>query len=408
MALGKLWTIAFRDLGRNRRRSGFTMLAVAIGLALTIVMSGMIANIFDQGLQDNIRLETGHLQLRAASYEPEKVSLQWDDLLADPDGLTANAAGMSEVVAAAPVLWATGILNTADDSIGLKVTGIDTTSAIHAPIRDTIVAGAFLTPDDRNGIVIGKRLADDLGITIDQQVSLSVINADGQPEEGFFTIRGLFSTGIPSYDQGTLFLPLNKAQAFTRTDGHASAIVMLLQAQEQADTVAARFQLPGIAALTWQDLNSMMIDLLATGQVVYNFMYGIVLLIVAVVIANTLLMAVFERIREMGILAALGMKRRQIMLLYVMEAAVIGLVGAVIGIGLGAAGVAYLAKVGIYIGDVGASVEGFALGTSMYAQFDLPMVIWLTIATLALTLLGSLYPAWFAGSMEPAEALHSS
>jgi len=408
MALGKLWTIAFRDLGRNRRRSGFTILAVAIGLALTIVMSGLIANVFDQGLQDNIRLETGHLQLRAASYEPEKVSLQWDDLLDDPDGLVADAAAMSEVVAVAPVLWATGILNSADDSTTLKVTGIDTTSAIHAPIRDSMVAGTFLTPDDRNGIVIGKRLADDLGLAVDGQVSLSVINADGQLEEGLFTIRGLFATGILNYDEGTLFLPLDKAQAFTRTDGHASAVVILLQDQAQADTVAARFQMPDVTQLTWQTLNATLITLLATGQVVYNLMYGIVLLIVAVVIANTLLMAVFERIREMGILAALGMKRRQIMLMYVLEAAMIGLGGAVIGLVLGAAGVAYLANVGIYIGDIGASLEGVSMGTSMYAKFDPIAAIWLTIATLGLTLLGSLYPAWFAGSMEPAEALHAS
>ena len=239
MAFAKMWTIAFRDLGRNRRRSGFTMIAVAIGLALTIVMSGLIANVYDQGLQDNIRLETGHLQLRADSYEAEKVSLQWEDLVRDPDEIAATVSSMSEVAAAAPVLWGTAVLNTADDSAGLKLYGIDTISAIHEPIREGLVAGAFLTPDDRDGIMIGQRLADDLGIAVDQQVSLSVVNSDGQPEEGIFTIRGIFSTGIPSYDQGTLFMPLDKAQALTRTDGHASAIVVLLHEQDDADAVAA-------------------------------------------------------------------------------------------------------------------------------------------------------------------------
>ena len=218
---------------------------------------------------------------------------------------------------------------------------------------------------------------------------------------------GLFSTGIPRYDQGTLFMPLDKAQTLTRPAGRASAIVIMLHDQDNAEMVAGALQAPGLTQQTWRDLNSTLLDLLATGQIVYNMMYGIVLLIVAVVLANTLLMAVFERVREMGILAALGMKRRQIMLMYIMEATVIGLGGVAIGVALGAAGVAYLANVGIDIGDMGAAVDGIALGTPMRASFDLPTVIGLSFATLGFTLLASLYPAWFAGRMEPAEALHA-
>ena len=93
MALGKLWTIAFRDLGRNRRRTTFTMLAVALGLALLIAMNGLIAGVFDDAVQNNIRLRTGHVQLRAASYEEEKVSLKWEDLVADSQTLAAQRDG---------------------------------------------------------------------------------------------------------------------------------------------------------------------------------------------------------------------------------------------------------------------------------------------------------------------------
>jgi ABC-type lipoprotein release transport system permease subunit len=407
VALRELWTIAYRDLGRNRRRSLFTMLAVGLGLMLIIVLNGWIAGVFDNSLQNNIRLETGHLQLRAASYRSEQMSLKWEDLVSDSASLAARASAMSEVNAAAPVLWAPGVLHSADDSAGLKLYGIEPDSSIHAPIREGMVAGVFLTPDDRGGIVIGKRLADDLGIAVDQRVSLSVVNADGQPEEGIFTIRGLFSTGFPAYDQGAVFMPLAKAQAFTRTDGRASAILVMLHRQEDTDTVATALQTPGFTLLTWRDLNAVLLEALNTGQAMYAIMYGIVLLVVAVVIANTLLMAVFERIREIGILAALGMKRRQIVIMFVLEASIIGLIGIAIGNVLGGAGVAYLSNVGVYIGDMGAAVDNMALGTYMYAKFNPASMAMLSILTLAFTLLASLYPAWFAGRLEPAEALHS-
>jgi len=311
------------------------------------------------------------------------------------------------VAAAAPVLWAAGVLNTPDEAVGLKIYGVDPASPIHDPIRESMVAGEFLTADDRSGIVIGKRLADDLGIQTGQKVTLAVVNADGEPEEATFTVRGLFTTGFPTYDQGTLFMPLAKAQAFTRTDGHASAVVIMLHRQEDADAVAAALQEPGVAALTWRDLNQVVLDLLQTASSIYDMMYAVVLLVVVVVVANTLLMAVFERVQEVGILSALGMRRRQIMVMFLLEAAIIALAGIVLGFGLGAIGVAYLAKVGIYIGDAANSMQGFTMSTRMYGSFDPQTAIALSLWTLALTLVASLYPAWFAARMEPVKALHT-
>ncbi|HXF64519.1 MAG TPA: ABC transporter permease, partial [Caldilineaceae bacterium] len=219
MAFAKLWVIAYRDLGRNRRRSILSLVAVALGLALLIVMNGYIAGVMDEALQNDIRLRTGHVQIRAPSYEEEKLSLAWEDLLDDPEPLAARARALPEVKAASPVLWASAILNTIDDSAGVRLYGIDPTSSIYVPIQEAMVDGAFLSPDDRNGVVIGKRLADTMGIELGQDIHLTIINADGQPDAANFTVRGLFATGIGSYDQSSVFMPLVRAQAFTRTGG---------------------------------------------------------------------------------------------------------------------------------------------------------------------------------------------
>jgi len=408
MALSKLWVIAWRDLGRNRRRSFLSLLAVALGLGLLILLNGYIAGVLEDSLQNGIRLETGHVQIRAASYQREKLSLLAKDLLADSDALAARASAMAEVKAAAPVLWAGGILNTADDSAGVQIYGADTASAVFAPIRDALAGGEWLAADDRGGILIGKSLANSMGVGVGQRVSLSLVNAGGQADEGIFTVRGLFSTGVGSYDNGAVFMPLAKAQAFTGAGDDASAILIMLHRQDDAERVAAALQGPGTVALTWRDLNALVLQTIQTGMSFYVLIDLIVILVVAVIIANTLLMAVFERIREMGILAALGMKGRQIMLMLVIEAAILGLAGIAVGIVLGAAGVGYLATHGIYIGDKVASTAGsIALGNTLYARFVPGTFAALSGWTLVIILLASLYPAWFAARLEPVKALHN-
>ena len=130
MTISKLWTIAFRDLGRNKRRTIISLTAVALGLALLIMMSGFIAGVMDGSLQNSIRLNTGHVQMRAETYEEAKLSLLWSDLLQNPYTLIAQTQNIPEIKAATPVLWAGGVLSTMQESVSVKINGVDTNSSI--------------------------------------------------------------------------------------------------------------------------------------------------------------------------------------------------------------------------------------------------------------------------------------
>jgi ABC-type lipoprotein release transport system permease subunit len=408
VALTKLWTIGYRDLLRNRRRTVLTMIAIALGLALLIMMNGLIAGIMEDAMQNSIRLQTGHVQVRAETYPEDKLSLQWKDLLADAETLAAQAAAMPEVRAAAPVLWASTVLNTREDSVGLQVYGIDTASPIYAPIRESIIDGAFLSPEDRDGLLLGRRLADSLGLSAGDRVSLTLVDANGQPTEAIFAVRGLFSSGVTVYDESAVFLPLDKAQAFTVTGDRASTVMILLNRQEDAGLVAAALQTPGHDVLTWEELNLLYIQAIETSLNFYMVLDAIVMLIGAVIVANTLLMAVFERTREIGILAALGMKRRQIMGMMLIEASILALAGVAVGVLLGLGLVAYFASNGIPLGDMGGAASNIALSSIMRARFVPVTFAWLALWTFIIAVAASLYPAWFAARLEPVRALHTS
>jgi ABC-type lipoprotein release transport system permease subunit len=405
----RLWKLAIRDLGRNKRRSGLTLIAVMMGLALVIMLHAFEMGAIQGSIDDNIRVQTGHVQVRAGSYDRDKVSLKWEDLLEEPQGLAAQAQMLAEVRAAAPVLWASGILNTVEESVGVRVYGIDPLSEIEAPFREGLVAGEFLAPDDRSGVLISRRLANNLGLTVGDDVSLLVNTSGEQPDEATFAIRGLYNTGLPGFDGVTVFLPLAKAQAFTRAGERASAIVALLHDREDADAVAAALDAPGVGVLTWRDLNQLMVEGMESAMGFLYMIYLIVLAIVAVVVANTLLMSVFERTREMGILAALGMKGRQIMAMFVLESAILGAIGVILGVVLGSLGVYYLATEGIYVGDMAASAVSadIAYGETMYARFQWADTAVLSVVCWIIMLLASLYPAWFATRKEPIDALRA-
>lgn len=402
----KLWVIAFRSLGRNRRRTGLTMLAVTLGLAVLVMMAGFIAGIFDSMLDFSILLQSGHVQIRSENFKMEKPTLKWDDLIENSAELLEVVAGTEGVTAVAPILWASGFVNTQDEMVSVSVTGIDPNANFHDPIREGMVAGQYLELNDRDGVIIGEKLGRELGVGVGSKISLLVNTSDGETDEDLFTVRGLFSTGVVSYDAGTVYMPLPKAQAITNTGDRISAVILLTRNAETADPVAISLRSPGYSVVTWKDMNALILTAIEQGNYFYVMMYGIVILIVAILIANTLLMSVFERTRELGILSALGFKGYQIMIMVMLEAGTLALLGVIGGLILGSLVVWYSSNNGLYIGDdIASMVQGFAYPSTFYAKIAPGDFLALSVAMLLIVLLASLYPARFAARQEPAEAL---
>ncbi len=404
--MGNFFKLAFRNLGRNKTRSLLSALAVAVGMSLLLLMVAVLEGEMRGAMQTTIRLQSGHLQIRPASYDENKISLKWEDLIIDPDQVVQQVKSLPQVTVATPRLIASGILTLSDESKGVQIVGIDPASAANQPFRDGMTDGEFIKADDREGILIGKTLADKLNLKVDDKVNLLVTTSNGDVDEQLFTIRGVYSTRTPAYDENTVFMPLLKAQTFTATENHASTIFVLLQNDGQAEAVAQALQSANYKVLTWRDQNVLIVQFEDYAGAFMIVFYLIVLGITATVVTNTLVMAVFERTREIGILAAIGMKGRGIMAQFLIEATLLATGGVIGGLIIGGAMVAYFTIYGIYIGDFG--MTGVLFEDRIYAHLTLGNTINLTIVTYIVTLIASLYPARLAARMEPVEALHGA
>ena len=398
--------MAFRDLNRNRRRTFFSALAVGVGLALLMLMASVINGEMGGAIEQAINLQSGHIQVRAASYDENRNSLKWEDLVENPTQVASQIGALSPVKAATPRLYASGFLATGNDSAGVRIYGIDPASEANNPYRNGMLSGQFITPDDGSGILIGQPAALRLHLKVGDDVSLSINTANGSVDEQTFTIRGIFSTSTYGFDNGTVLMPLAKAQAITQTQNHASTIFVLLKNTADTSSVMTALNLSGnLKALTFTDMNPLVVEWEGMAKSYISLFYIIILAISASVIINTLIMSVYERTREIGILSAIGMRSGGIMSLFLVESLLLAVGGVILGLILGLSGIALFNVNGFYVGNMG--LNGILISNTIYAKPVIADMINLSIATFIVTILAGLYPAIMASRMEPIAALRA-
>jgi ABC-type lipoprotein release transport system permease subunit len=402
----QFFKMAFRDLGRNRRRTFFSALAVGASLALLMLMSAVINGEMGGAIEQAIHLQSGHIQVRSATYDENKNSLKWEDLVENPDQIASQIAALPPVESATPRLYASGFLTTGNDSAGVRLYGIDPASAANAPYRNGLLNGNFLAADDSGGILIGQPMAARLHLNVGDSVGLSVNTANGNVDEQNFTVRGIFSTNTYGFDNATVLMPLAKAQAITQTQNHASTIFILLKDTTATATVVAALKSFGnLKVVTFAEMNPLVLDWEKMAQSYIGLFYMIILAIGASVIINTLIMSVYERTREIGILSAIGMRGGGILGLFLVESSILAVFGVIFGFIIGMTGIFLFNINGFNIGQMG--ISGILVTNTIYAKPTLADNLNLAILTFIVTLLAGLYPAIMASRMEPIAALRA-
>jgi ABC-type lipoprotein release transport system permease subunit len=192
----------------------------------------------------------------------------------------------------------------------------------------------------------------------------------------------------------------------TRTENHASTVYVLLNDTSMTDTVASALSVsPNLEIKTWKELNALFVEFEGLAQSYIGIFYMIILAISASVIINTLIMSVYERTREIGILSAIGMRGARIMMLFLTESSLLAVGGVIMGLIIGVGGTMWFNVNGFYIGNMGLS--GITIADTIYAKLTTDNLVNLTIMTFIVTILAGLYPAVMASRMQPVEALRA-
>lgn len=411
----KFIKLAWRNMWRNWRRTAIAASAIILSMIVLIFYQAILDG-FGQSVYGNtVRLYGGNVLIHAPGFREKSNRLPLLPV-SDVDAILAATRGQPNVIVASRRINTPGLVSNRDNSQAVSITAIE--PDIEAPsslAAENIVAGRFLTAEDGDSIVIGQALADHLEVSVGDRVSLLGRRLDDSMRQRSMTVVGIFNLGLGEAEKGLLYMNLPTAQTLYNLRGEVTEVAVILEkiGQEEVliSTIAPNFPNQEVDSIF--TLRPEFDEALDMNRVIGAMMGGILLLMGAVGILNLMLMAVFERTREMGVLAALGMKGRQVMSLFLLEGAFIGLIGGVIGCFIAWLLVLWLGRVGIDITaiygdqDLGQYGEIYALmGTEMYPAIANTTIIMYGIGATIIGALAALFPAWRASRQEPAESLH--
>jgi len=401
--------LAWRNMWRNWRRTAIALVAIILGLILLLFFDGFIQG-SDQAIFGNaVRLYGGNIQAHDEGFR-EKARRLPILPLRDADAVVAAATAQPEVVSAAKRIATGGIISSREGAFPVVITAIEPEIEVaHSIQAENVTEGRFLQEGEGDAIFIGRGLADRLDAGVGDRVNLLGRSKHEEMRQRTMTIVGIYDLGMPELEKSAVYMTLAEAQSLYNLRDEVTEVAINLQevGQESKVMPALVAALPGYDIDTWDTLRPEIRETLTT-KLAFTSAIGLIVIIVASIgILNIQLMAVFERTREMGVLAALGMKGRQIMGLFLLEGTMIGALGALIGSALGVLLLAWLGRVGIDFSFAAGMGEMVALmGDRLYPYLTPATVISRAITVTIIVMIASLYPAWQASRKEPAEALH--
>jgi len=393
------WTIATRFLREGKAQSTLILVGIAVGVAvivfLTALITGLQSNIIERtlGTQAHIRIQTteeanvvlplpeGQVQLLLETRRAQRLRSinNWQQVRDVLDTLP-------QVTAVSPVISGPAFARRGEALESVALIGIDAPRYQRIiPIQDDVVAGVFRI--GAGDTVIGKQLAADLGIRVGDKLRLD----GGQGRETVLNVAGIFELGVRELDSRYVYLDMKQAQSLLDLPGAATVIDVTVDDIFAARPIAARIaRLTGLKSESWMETNAQLMNALRSQSLSTQMISLFVALSVALGIASVLSVSVVQRTREIGILRAMGTTRRQMLRVFLMQGAIFGLAGSLVG------------------GLAGYGLVG-AFNTFGPKLFYIPVNPWLLVGAAVLaTVTGTVaaaVPARRASGLDPVEAI---
>lgn len=395
---------AFRNVTRQYRRSLFGIAAVAFGVIALLLAAGFIEWVFWASREGAIQSGLGHVHVMRKGYLENGQADPGQYLMPMQSPAIAKVTQMPHVLTVAPRLALSGLISHGESTVSFLGEGMDAATE-RAVSRVTVIsAGDDLSPDDPKGMVLGRGLAENLGVTVGDTVVLLTNLPSGGISAVEGHVRGLFTTVSKAYDDSALRLPLALAQKLTRVSGvHRWILVLDDTANTEVATTALRRALPDgeLEFVPWFDMADFYNKLVALLSRQVGVVEAIIAIVIILSISNTMMMNVMERTTEIGTCLAIGRTRSQVLRQFIYEGLTVGLLGAALGLLLGAVLAFAISAIGIPMPPP----PGMSQGYRGEIMLTTPLLLNAFFLATGTTLVASAYPAWKASRLEIVDAL---
>jgi len=401
--------IAWRNIWRHRRRTINIVLAMGLSLAMMMFYDGMMDG-FNQAIYGAaIRVLGGNIQVHEHGYR-EKIDSSPLLALTDDSAVVKAALSQPNVLAATRRINTGGLASNREGAFSISIIGIEPEAEQPVSlIASHIADGRWLTGKDQDSILIGRGLADVMSLKVGDRFTMVGSDVHKENRQRTMTVVGIYDIGLPSQEKKVLYISLAEAQSLFGLNGKSSEVQITLAklGQENAVVSALSPMLPGYEVESWEKNYPELGAAVSRKGGVMNVFGVVIIMISGIGILNLLLMAVYERTREIGLLGAMGLKPRQIAALFILEGTLIGVVGVVAGIGLGLILNGVFSQVGMDMSAYSSATEYMSLISGrVYTTLGLSNIVWRGLTVIIISTLAAWIPANEAARREPAEALH--
>ena len=403
--------LAWRNVWRNRRRTVLTLLTIMIGAAMIVFLNAMARGGHDQMIEDAAALNAGHIQIHEKGFQDNQTI---DYAFIPSDDLIRFLDEHPDIQGRAPRVLAGGLLAFEDNTRGVMIQGIDPEEEINVSdlYRKILPGGRYLSAEDSLSVIMGKTLADNAGVAVGDSIALISQGFDGSIAADRFVVEGLFVTGNPEYDRNLVLMPLSQAQETFTMMGHIHTMALRLSEAGRTDAVKAGI-LDQVAnapypleVLGWDELMPELVQFIVMDDIGGWIFDGMLFLVVAFGILNTIQMSVFERTREFGIMLSIGTRPAAISGMILIESMVIAVMGIVLGAALGGGVSLYFEFNPLDYSRFSKEIAVWGMTTTVYPAIATKLNILATSATIfVLAVLFSLLPARRAARLNPVDAI---
>lgn len=381
------------------------MASVAIGLFAGIFVLGLYDGMMKARVRTVIDSEVAHLQI----HHPEFKEDYNPAFILEVDRITKVLRAMHGIRYFAARSVAQGMLSTTTGSAGVKINGVDAQEEdLVSALGKKVIEGKEWGPERKNGILIGKKLADKMKVRIGSKLVLTFTDRESNITAGAFRVSGIYQTDNSSLDELNVYVNRHTLNDYLGTGAAGHEIAIILQQDEDLETVKQQLQerFAEYTVQTWKETSPETNYMVSSVNQSSLIIIIIIMLALAFGIINTMLMSVLERTREIGMLAALGMNRVKVFFLVLSETVMLTLVGVPLGFVLSWFTIGYLARAGIDISSFsGKAMSGFGFSSIIYPAFPASRIIMVMTVVVVTALLSAVLPSWKAIKLQPADAL---